>query len=115
MLQPRGHFTPPTSQEENTAAHLSERSPLLSLLPPDWLPVPPDLLLLPTEAWLLAAMPREELCEEPLLLSISSQPPPTWPGHLWVPTRVKRKRKEAENYFSLDYRNLPVVWQSLLL
>ncbi|KAG7252432.1 hypothetical protein CRUP_020599, partial [Coryphaenoides rupestris] len=42
-----------------------------------------------SEAPLLAATPWEELWEEPPLLSTSSQPPPTWPGHLWVPARVR--------------------------
>lgn len=65
-----------------TAAHLSDRSPLLSLLVSDWLSVPADLLS--TEARLLAAISWDELWEELLPLSVSSQPPPTCPGHRWV-------------------------------
>lgn len=77
------------------ATHRSDRSPLLSLLAPDWLPVPADLLS--TEALLLAAISWEELWEELLPLSVSSQPPPTCPGQRWVNAVMKTTKCQSEH------------------
>lgn len=82
--------------------HRSERSPLLSLLAPDWLPVPADLL--PTDALLLTTSSWEELWEELLPLSVSSQPPPTCPGHRWV-NAVEKKLSQVHQETSLLFIN----------
>lgn len=66
------------------ASRLSDAS--LSLLASDWLPEPADWFWEPAEVRPLDAVSWEEWCDEPLLLSLSSQPPPTCPGHLWVRT-----------------------------
>lgn len=73
----------------DSASYFSDRSPLLSLLASDWLPISADLL--PAEALLWDAISWEELCEELFPLSVSSQPPPTCPGHRWVDTVVKTR------------------------
>lgn len=65
-------------------SHLSDAS--LSLLASDWLPEPADGLWEPADVLPLDATSWEEWWDEPLLLSLSSQPPPTCPGHLWVRT-----------------------------
>lgn len=91
--------------QANTATHLSERSPLLSLLVSDWLSVPADLLS--TEARLLAAISWEELWEELLPLSVSSQPPPTCPGHRWVTAVVKTSgspRSQNKHFYHIWIR-----------
>lgn len=86
-------------------SYRSARSPL-SRLAPEWLPEPPDLLLLPTEVWVTGTFSWEELWEE-LLLSVSSQPPPACPGHLW--DAVRRRDIRALNSLTCipDWRLCP--------